>query len=324
MKKQQIVIIGGGAAGFFTAVNAARINLQAEIILLEKSNKLLSKVRVSGGGRCNVTHACFDNAELVKNYPRGGKELRQAFSRFSVNDTIRWFEERGVELHTENDGRMFPVTNNSQTIIDCLLHEAEQYKVRIRTGCEVTGIEKVNNKFNLLVSLSGDEGGEHTLTADNILVACGGHPKSAAYDFIRKTGHTIVEPVPSLFTFNMPGNKITQLMGLSSEPVLVRIPGTKEGQEGALLITHWGMSGPAVLKTSAWAARTLYDTGYKFDARLSWLPKMKEEELRDFLSGLREQEGPKQVASFSPFHLPRRLWEFLLQKSGIERTILTR
>jgi len=321
----ELIVIGGGAAGFFAAVNAARLHPGAKILLLEKSGKLLSKVRVSGGGRCNVTHACFDDAELVKNYPRGARELRQAFSRFSTKDTIAWFAGRGVKLKTEADGRMFPVTDNSETVIDCLLSEAKRYGVEIQINSEVTNIEKTESGFaihvnadNLRVRLSAVETGPRTLTTHKLLIATGGSPKSSAYDFIRALGHTIIEPVPSLFTFNMPGNPVRELMGLSVDPAVLRIPQLKSGLSGALLVTHWGMSGPAVLKASAWGARELHANGYRFDARVSWLPQRKEEELRGELQQLREQEGPKQISARSYFALPKRLWEFLLQKSGIE------
>lgn len=312
MKAPELIVIGGGAAGFFGAINAAQANPEARVILLEKSNKLLSKVRVSGGGRCNVTHACFDPALLSKNYPRGERELRQAFARFSTTDTIAWFRQRGVELKTEADGRMFPVTDDSQTIVDCLLNEAQRSGVEVRLHSEVTHIQKQGEQFTLTLA------DQSTLRCDKLLVASGGHPKSAAYAFIAATGHTIIEPVPSLFTFNMPGNAVTELMGVSMNPARVRITGLKEGLEGALLVTHWGMSGPAVLKTSAWGARLLHDSGYRFDARVNWLPAKKEEQLRLELQQLRERESAKQTSTYSPFQLPKRLWQFLLHKSEID------
>lgn len=305
------IILGGGAAGFFAAINTARLNPDQQVIILEKSNKLLSKVRVSGGGRCNVTHACFDAGLLVKNYPRGEKALRQAFARFAATDAVVWFQERGVQLKTEADGRMFPVTDNSQTIIDCLLREAAHYKVDIRMHTEVTGITTENGQFTLQLA----DG--QTLQCDNLLIATGGHPKASGYELLRKLGHTIVEPVPSLFTFNMPGDSVRELMGVSVEKALVKIPGMKNGQEGPLLITHWGMSGPAILKTSAWGARVLHDTQYRFDARIMWVQGRSEQEWRDLLNIFREQEKQKQVANANPLPVPKRLWDFFIRRAGM-------
>lgn len=309
------IILGGGAAGFFAAVNTARLNPDQRVIILEKSNKLLSKVRVSGGGRCNVTHACFDAALLSRNYPRGEKPLRQAFSRFAATDTVAWFSQRGVQLKTEADGRMFPVTDNSQTIIDCLLREAETHHVEIRLQTEVTGITREGELF--LLQLADGK----TMQCNNLLIATGGHPKSAGYDLLRSLGHTIAEPVPSLFTFNMPGNPVRELMGVSVEKALVKIPGLKAGQEGPLLITHWGMSGPAILKSSAWGARVLNDAQYRFDARITWVQGQSEQEWRENLLRFREQEKHKQVSNANPLPIPKRLWDFFTWRAGLDASL---
>jgi predicted Rossmann fold flavoprotein len=312
------IIIGGGAAGFFAAINAARISPSKRVIILEKSGKVLSKVRVSGGGRCNVTHACFDNKELVKFYPRGGKELRGAFSRFSVDQTISWFEERGVELKTEDDGRMFPITDDSETIAQCLLSEAKKYNVEIFLHADVRKIvrkdsfgEKEKNKFSLTVNDS------EKISCEKLLVAAGGFPKSEGYEFIRKAGHTIVPPVPSLFTFNMPGNPVKELMGVSVENAEVKISNSTIETEGPLLITHWGMSGPAVLKASAWGARNLSEMNYKFSSNINWLPGKKEEEVFEELKKSKIHFNAQFISGNNPFHIPKRLWNFLLQKCEI-------
>lgn len=315
MKAYDLLIIGGGAAGFFAAVNAARLSPGKRVTILEKSNKVLSKVRISGGGRCNVTHACFDARELVKFYPRGGKELRGAFARFSVNDTLSWFNERGVQLKAEEDGRMFPVTNDSSTIVNCLLHEAEKYHVEILLQQDVTTIEKQDDRFQLTT-----EAGER-FTCEKLLIAAGGHPKSSAYDFIRATGHRIVPPVPSLFTFNMPKNPVTQLMGVSVPHAVVKIDKTSIVTEGPLLITHWGMSGPAVLKASAWGARELAEMNYQFDALVNWLGGKNEDAVREMLVNLRGAHASKQLFNTGFAQLPKRLWYFLLEKAGVTETL---
>lgn len=317
MKQQQLIVIGGGAAGFFTAVNAARINPDLKVTILEKSGKLLSKVRVSGGGRCNVTHACFDIDEMIKRYPRGLHFVRKAFHHFFTTDTISWFKERGVELKTEADGRMFPVTDTSETIIACLLREADKYKVDIKMNADVkkiivNDVTTDEKKFGIYLS-------ETTiLYADFICVACGGYSKATQFDWLKQCGHTIAEPAPSLFTFNMPGNNITALMGVSVDKASVKIKGTKFSQQGPLLITHWGMSGPAILKLSAWAARELQQGGYHFTIIINWLHSFTEQTLREEWPALRQQYAAQKMSSRNPFQLPARLWEYLLTCSGIQ------
>lgn len=316
MSTKRIIVIGGGAAGFFAAINAAQMHPGVEVTLLEKTNKLLSKVRVSGGGRCNVTHACFDNGILVKQYPRGEKELRNVFSRFSTNDTINWFEQRGVKLKTEADGRMFPTTDNSETIVSCLLREAEKANVKIKMGVDV---EEIFKNEDGTFSLNAKGGG--IFSCERLIIACGGNSKNEAYEWLRKSGHTVVKPVPSLFTFNIPDNGVTKLMGVSVPFVKVKVAGTKLETEGPLLITHWGMSGPAVLKASAWGARSLSDLGYNFTALINWLPKHTEEKLRIEFNDQREESPAKIVAANCPLELPKRLWEYLAEKSNIPETM---
>jgi len=311
MIKKRLVVTGGGAAGFFCAVNAARLNPGLEVIILERSNKLLSKVRVSGGGRCNVTHACYSIAEMIKKYPRGSSFLKKAFHHFFTNDTIAWFKERGVALKTEADGRMFPVTDSSQTIIDCLIKEANKYNVEIRMNKEVKGIYKDADNWNLLFK------DDVVLTTDFICIASGGYPKILQYEWLKQSDHTIEDPVPSLFTFNMPGNAITALMGVAVEHAVVKIVGSKLSESGPLLITHWGMSGPAVLKLSAWGARELAKNNYHFSVLVNWIPEYNENSLREKMQRIRFELASQKIVNRNPFSLPNRLWEYLLIQSGI-------
>ncbi|MES2332382.1 MAG: NAD(P)/FAD-dependent oxidoreductase [Bacteroidota bacterium] len=308
---KQLVVIGGGAAGFFCAVNAARMDPSLQVTIIERSNKLLSKVKVSGGGRCNTTHACFEIPELAKKYPRGQNFLKKAFHWFNTNDTIAWFAERGVQLKTENDGRMFPVTDDSQTIINCLLKEADKYKVEIRLQSEVIAVSPVVGGFELTTTNHKPQ------TTNYLCIASGGYPKSSMFDWLRKTGHTIEAPVPSLFTFNMPGNTITALMGVSVEKAAVKVMGTKLAEEGPLLITHWGMSGPVILRLSAWGARQLADMNYHFTILVNWLPDYREQDLRSDWQSFRDEYAAQKTGSKNPFGLPSRLWVHLLSESGI-------
>ena len=309
---KKLIVIGGGAAGFFCAVNAARMDPNLEVIVVEKSNKLLAKVKVSGGGRCNTTHACFEISELVKKYPRGQQFLKKAFHYFNTTDTIQWFAERNVSLIKEADCRMFPATNDSQTIINCLLQEADKYGVKILLQTEIKIIEKNAALFILTTS------NRKKLEAEYLCVACGGYPKSAMFDWLSALGHTIETPVPSLFTFNMPGNKISALMGLSVPMATVKIMGTKLIEKGPLLITHWGMSGPAILKLSAWGARTLADASYKFTIMVNWLSDDTEQSLRASWHNLRNELAAQKMANKNPFGMPNRLWNYLLVLSEIK------
>jgi predicted Rossmann fold flavoprotein len=310
--KKRLIVIGGGAAGFFCAVNAARLNPGLEVMILEKSNKLLSKVKVSGGGRCNVTHACYSMADMIKKYPRGSSFLKKAFHHFFTTDTIEWFAARGVVLKTEADGRMFPVTDSSQTIIDCLMKEANKYGVDISMNKEVKGIYNDAGIWNLLMK------DDTVLPADFICIASGGYPKILQYDWLKKTDHSIEEPVPSLFTFNMPGNNIIALMGVAVENASVKIVGSKLSENGPLLITHWGMSGPAVLKLSAWGARELAICNWQFAILINWIPDYNENSLRDKMQKIRFELAAQKIVNRNPFALPNRLWEYLLIQSGID------
>jgi predicted Rossmann fold flavoprotein len=306
-----LVVIGGGAAGFFCAVNAAKQNPDLEVVIVEKNNKVLSKVKVSGGGRCNVTHACFDVNELILKYPRGKYFVKKTFNWFGPNDTIEWFKERGVNLKIEPDNRMFPDTDSSQTIIDCLLTEAKKYKVKILMSCAINTIAYINKAFSLLTA-SGN-----IISANYVCVACGGFPKTDQFNWLTSLGHTIEEPVPSLFTFNMPNNKITELMGISVENSTIKIAGTKFVNNGPLLITHWGMSGPAVLKLSAWAARYLASANYQFTIIVNWLGEATEFDLKVQFADYRFSLAGQKIGHKNPFGLPNRLWQYLLAFSGI-------
>ena len=310
----RLIVIGGGAAGFFCAVNAARMNSSLETIIVEKGNKVLSKVRISGGGRCNVTHACFSIPEMVKKYPRGANFIKKTFHDFFTQDTISWFLERGVKLKTEPDGRMFPVTDSSQTIIDCLLREADKYRVKVRMNADVQGISRQDNKWTVVFA------NEQKENADFICVACGGYPKASMFEWLLQTGHTIQPPVPSLFTFNMPGNAITQLMGVSCNTKL-KIKGTKLDEEGPVLITHWGLSGPAVLKLSSRGARELNEFSYHFYVIVNWCVQHNENSLREKFFEQREVHPIQKIYNGNSFGLPQRLWEFLAAASGIDETM---
>jgi len=307
-----LVVIGGGAAGFFCAVNAARMDPSLKVIIVEKTSKLLSKVRVSGGGRCNVTHACFNIPTLLKHYPRGTNFLKKAFYQFSAESCVKWFEERGVKLKTEADGRMFSITDSSQTIIDCFLKEANKYSVKILMNAEVKSIKYEGGLF--LMKLAD----ARLLTADFVCVASGGYAKTSMFEWLKDAGHSIEEPVPSLFTFKIPGDPIIELMGVSVEKAAVKIVGSKLQDEGSLLITHWGMSGPAVLKLSAWGARELADKQYHFNILVNWIPAYNEQVLRDRWPSIRSEHSAQKIGNRNPFYLPNRLWIYLLNESGIK------
>jgi predicted Rossmann fold flavoprotein len=315
MDKNKLIVVGGGAAGFFCAVNAARINPSLEVIIIEKSAKLLSKVGVSGGGRCNVTHACFSMADMIKKYPRGATFLKKAFHSFFTTDTIQWFKDRGVDLKTEADGRMFPVSNSSQTIIDCLMDEANKYGVEILMNKEAVEILREQEKWSIVFKNGGN------LKADYICIASGGYPKSIQFEWLQKIGHSVAKPLPSLFTFNMPGNVITSLMGIALEQVQVKIIGSKLTETGPLLITHWGMSGPAILKLSAWGARELAAKNWHFGVVVNWLPAFNEQTLKDKFQQVRFEIAAQKISNRNPFGLPSRLWEYFLQQSGINENI---
>jgi predicted Rossmann fold flavoprotein len=310
--KKHLVVIGGGAAGFFCAINAARMNPALAVTILEKSNKLLSKVKVSGGGRCNVTHACFDVQDMSKRYPRGEHFVRKAFHQFFTTDTIEWFMARGVRLKEEADGRMFPVTDSSQTIIDCLMKEVNANGIEILMNREVKKLNVESGKWK--VELSNDE----IMESDFVCIASGGFPKLQQFDWLRETGYTIVSPVPSLFTFNIPKHPITQLMGVVVQNATIKIQASKLKNTGPLLITHWGMSGPCVLKISAWGARELQERNYDFSINVNWLNDIREQQIKDELQLIRNSKGSQKIVNNNLFQLPNRLWLFLLQEAGIK------
>ena len=310
---KSVIIIGGGAAGFFTAINAARLNPSLKMIILEKSREVLSKVRISGGGRCNVTHHCFDPDLLSKAYPRGENVLRWSFEQFQAKDTVEWFSERGVELKTEEDGRMFPITDSSETIINCLMDEAKKHGVEIRTKTKVDSIEpQQDGGFKLQIHKSPP------ITCDRLIVATGGYNRENAYGWLKDLGHSVNTPVPSLFTFNFRDKMFTDLAGISVENALVKIIGTRYEEIGPVLITHWGLSGPAVLKLSAWAARELHDKEYRYEVKINWLYPLNDQQVREKLKMLREEQPKKQLKNQYEFKLPNRLWTKFLELASIQ------
>ena len=318
----KITVIGGGAAGFFSAITCAQTYPQARVTLLEAGRQVLAKVRISGGGRCNATHACFDPAILVQNYPRGGKALRGAFTRFQPRDTVEWFASHSVTLKTEADGRMFPVTDDSATIVNCLIRAAEDAGVQIRTGDAVVSVKKLTSDIGEgghggtaptfeIVFKSGEQ-----LKCDRLILATGSNP--SGFKWAKDLGHTVEPPVPSLFTFNVSDSRIQDLAGVSVANAKVKLPAAKLEQSGPLLITHWGLSGPAVLKLSAWGARFLHDRHYQTSVLINWLPQYNPEVLRQQLLGVKSQLSQRLVVSSCPFPIPRRLWERLTSAIGID------
>jgi predicted Rossmann fold flavoprotein len=306
---KKIAVIGAGAAGFMAAITAKESDAYADVTIFEKTDKALSKVKVSGGGRCNVTNATFSIAQLVKNYPRGGKELKSSFNLFNTKHTVEWFESRGISLKKEIDNRVFPSSNDSQTIVDLLISTTQNLKIRISFKSKVNSIEPSNNGFNLVVN-------EETLFFDKVIVACGGTSKVSGLDWLTALDYKIVAPVPSLFTFNMPKNPITELMGLSVPNVISSIKGSNLKQSGPLLITHWGMSGPAILKLSAWGAQNLAKLNYNFITQINWLA-INEEELRNQFKALTLNR--KLLFNHNPFEIPKRLWHFILYKLELSK-----
>lgn len=310
----KIAIIGAGAAGCFAAANIP-FRQDREVTLFEKTGKVLQKVKVSGGGRCNTTHACFDIPDLVTKYPRGKQFLRKTLYRFSPENTIEWFGKRGVELKTEEDGRMFPDTDSSQTIIDCIWTEMMRNKTNVLYHKSIERIEKQDAGFTLHFA------DKSSYQADKLLIACGGFPKKEQYKWIKELGHTLQSPVPSLFTFNLPKHPVTELMGVAVQGVTVKIAGTKIIEQGPLLITHWGLSGPVVLRTSAWAARELNNLGYDFRIVVNWLGDTTDADLKEIITGMRRDNGKQLVQNKNPFDLPRRLWEYQLLQCGIKTDV---
>lgn len=311
-----LVVIGGGAAGFFGAIEAASAHTGYRVLILEKTTKVLTKVKVSGGGRCNVTHNCFDAAKLAQHYPRGEKQLKQLFKTFQARDVVEWFARRGVALKAEADGRMFPVTNSSQTIIDCFLNEASRLKIKMELGCEVMAVKQLAGSLEV-ITRSGK-----SITTQNILVAVGGNANTDFYNWVRQLGHAIPTPIPSLFTFNDNTRSFTDLMGVAVADAEVRIATTKLSKRGAVLITHWGLSGPAVIKLSAWAAQYLHEQQYTFTALVNWTGSGTEEELRSNLKSFQQLHGKKKVVAHPLYNLPQRLWQKICALSEIEEVLI--
>lgn len=310
----KIAIIGAGAAGCFAAANIPHKDHQ-QVIIFEKSGKSLQKVKVSGGGRCNITHACYDVPTLIERYPRGKQLLRKTLYRFGPKQTIDWFESKGIQIKEENDGRMFPISDDSQTIIQCLERELRNNQVHIQYNSSVERIEKRQDGFYIEFT------NQKSFTADKVLIATGGFAKLEQYNWLLALGHSVESPVPSLFTFNLPKHPITELMGVVVPDTTVKIAGTKISEFGPLLITHWGFSGPAVLKTSAWAARELANRNYQFTILINWLNKITEDELRQKFSDIRKIHGKQLVSNKNPFQLPKRFWEYQLWKNKIDEGV---
>lgn len=308
-----IAVIGGGAAGFFSAIHAKENFPHANVQIFEKTQKLLSKVKISGGGRCNVTNACNTISELCNAYPRGGKELKKAFQIFNTAHARSWFERHGVPLVSEDDGRVFPVSNNSQSIIDCLLNETKRLNINIKLGTGIKSIRQEDQK--LALSFTNEE--IPSLHFDKVIIACGGSPKREGLTWLEDLGHKIENPVPSLFTFNMPTESITALMGVVAKNTLVSIQGTKLKSEGPLLITHWGMSGPAILKLSAFGARILNEKGYEFKLQVNWVNEPNHNVAMDALEKIVEEHSKKLISNIKPYSITERLWIYLVKKCGI-------
>ena len=311
-----IRVIGGGAAGIFGAIAAAEANPAAQVSVYEAGAHCLSKVLISGGGRCNVTHACFEPAQLVRHYPRGGKALRGAFTKFQPQDTVQWFEAQGVRLKTEADGRMFPVSDRAETIAEALLDRAAQAGVQIYTRSPVQSLQVGADGWTLQVK------GRGMVRGDRVLLATGS--SAAGYRLAQQVGHALVPPVPSLFTFNVADNvaesPLHDLAGVAIEPVAAQLtcaapPPLK--QTGAVLVTHWGLSGPAILKLSAWGARALAEQRYQATLRLHWVPNLNGEQVRQALLQVKQQQPKRAIANANPFDLPKRFWRYLLTRSGI-------
>jgi predicted Rossmann fold flavoprotein len=321
MASTEVVVIGGGAAGFFGAIHAAQ-SAHTHVTLLEAGRQPLAKVRVSGGGRCNVTHHCFEPSQLVQNYPRGGKALRGAFSRFQPINVVRWFNQEGVKLKTEADGRMFPITDDSETIVEALMFAAKKACVHLRTNVLVQKIEYLSDRKFVVILKNG----EHII-CDRLLLATGSSP--SGYAIARSLGHDLEPPVPSLFTFNIKDSKLHELAGVSVNPATVKLISAASTdkkkssrnpleQSGALLITHWGLSGPAVLKLSAWAARELHECNYQTKLAVNWIPSLKIEAIKQILLTAKAEQPKKFISNYCPLEISLRLWDYLLNKAEVE------
>lgn len=305
--KYDIIIIGGGAAGFFTAINIVENNPNLNVAILERGKTVLEKVRISGGGRCNVTHACFVPNDLVKFYPRGERELKGPFNQFCSGDTIEWFEKHGVELKIEEDGRMFPVSDSSETIIDCFMETVKKLKIDVLTNHSVQELYKTETHWKVTTT-------QDVFTCENVVMATGSNPK--IWELLQNLGHSIEEPVPSLFTFNVKDARTKELMGIAT-PATVKVKKSKLEASGPLLITHWGLSGPGILRLSAWGARELADKKYHFAILVNWLHETSFDEAIEVLKESKEENAKKSVSKYPQFELPKRLWENLVKAAGI-------
>ncbi len=305
-----IAVIGGGAAGFFAAIHAAS-HCHGRVAIFEKTKKWLSKVRISGGGRCNVTHGCYEPSSLVQYYPRGGKKLYKPFKQFATRETVEWFEKRGITLKTEEDGRIFPITDSSETVIDCLIDEAKNVGVEMHAKSEVVQISPLQEGFSLTFK------GGAELTVNQVILGTGGHPKPENYNWLTNLGLSVVSPFPSLFTFNVPDSGLNDLQGLSVHKGSARLAGTKLKQEGPILITHWGFSGPAIIKLSAFGALELYNRNYQFPFLINWC-NLEEEDVRNQIKQYRIKHPKKIVLSNPMFNLPSRLWKRQCEKAGLD------
>jgi predicted Rossmann fold flavoprotein len=309
----KVGIIGGGAAGFFSAIAVKENYPDASVTIFEKSQKVLSKVKISGGGRCNVTNGCDSIEELCKAYPRGGKNLKRAFHSFNNRDTIKWFEKRGVPLVTQSDNCVFPVSQDSQSIIDCFIYEAKRLRVEIAVGKGVRAIIPKGEKLEIVFADSDLQ----SQIFDKVIVTTGGSPKKEGLKWLEALGHKIETPAPSLFTFNMPNEPITKLMGIVVENTIVNIQGTKIKSEGPLLVAHWGMSGPAILKLSSFGARELSQMNYHFKVQVNWVNEQNNDIVTEELNRIALQNPNKILSNLRPYALPERLWQFVLDKIGL-------
>ncbi len=308
----KIAIIGGGAAGFFSAITAKENYPESTVIIFEKSTNLLSKVKISGGGRCNVTNGCTSINELCAAYPRGGRELKKVFPIFNTKHTMEWFQTRGVPLVVQDDNCVFPVSQSSQSVIDCFLKETRRLGVLVKTEMSLKSIRPFNGQLELWFNKASKPD-----MFDKVIIATGGSPKRSSLDWAEKLGHKIENPVPSLFTLNMTTENITQLMGIVVESAMVSIQGTKFLASGPLLITHWGMSGPAILKISSFGARWLNEAGYHFKIQVNWVNERNNEKVLEYLKSLAKEHPNKQLSNFRPYALTSRLWMFLLEKVDV-------
>jgi predicted Rossmann fold flavoprotein len=317
--KTRVVVVGGGAAGFFGAITAAEtLGADGQVTIYEATAHPLAKVRVSGGGRCNVTHACFEPRQLITRYPRGGRELLGAFHRWQPRDMIAWLAARGVETKTEEDGRMFPVTDDSATIVDCLQRSAETAGVQVLTGMGIRKIERAGKESTDGFWVTRTDG--TGLRCERVLIATGGNRSSVGFTIAEALGHTIEPLVPSLFTFHIDDARLIGLSGVSVDNAVASVRGTKLKESGPLLITHWGLSGPAILKLSAWGARDLAACNYEFTVAVNFIaPHTRESVIRD-LTAVREKNPRKQISTWSPVAMPQRLWERLVAAAGIAPT----